>query len=79
MLPKSERPAGIAAPPVRVAAAEQGSFLAALKLFGPAEEGLPSFPMEGYTPALLDAIVHRHGARRAPAKFASALSRRLGL
>ena len=125
VLPKDESPAGVAALLERSAAAGQGSFLAVLKLFGPAGDGLLSFPMEGYTlaldfplrrgtPALLDAldrITHRHGGRvylakdarcspervragypgrdafaavRAAAagaapRFASTLSRRLGL
>ena len=125
VLPKDESPAGIAALLERIAAAGQGSFLAVLKLFGPAGEGPLSFPMEGYTLALdfplrsgapelldaLDAITHRCGGRvylakdarcapervregyprldafaaargeaaGEPPRFASALSRRLGL
>ncbi len=77
VLPKSESPTGIAALLERIAASEQGSFLAVLKLFGPAGDGLMSFPMEGYTLALdfpmrkgtpallndLDEITHRHGGR----------------
>ena len=125
VLPKAESDAGIRTLLERVAAAGQDSFLAVLKLFGPAGEGLMSFPTEGYSLALdfpvrpgtlalldaLDAITHAHGGRvylakdarctpervrqgyprngafeavRAeaagtPAKFASALSRRLSL
>ena len=125
VLPKAESDAGIRTLLERVAAAGQDSFLAVLKLFGPAGEGLMSFPMEGYALALdfpvrprtlalldaLDTITHAHGGRvylakdarctaervrqgyprngafeavrakaaGAPAKFASALSRRLSL
>ena len=77
VLPRSGSAAGIAALLERIAASGQGSFLAVLKLFGPAGEGLMSFPMEGYTLALdfplrrgtralldgLDGITHRHGGR----------------
>ena len=77
VLPKDESATGIAALLERIAAARQGSFLAVLKLFGPAGDGLMSFPMEGYTLALdfplrkgtlalldtLDEVTHRHGGR----------------
>ncbi len=122
VLPKSESPAGLAALLECAAAKGQGSFLAVLKLFGPAGDGLLSFPLEGYTLTLdfpmrhgtlalldaLDAITHRHGGRvylakdarcapervregyprwnafeavraKAAPRFASELSRRLGL
>ena len=125
VLPKAESPRGLAALLACVAAAGPGPFLTVLKLFGPAGEGLMSFPMEGYTLALdfpmrvgtrallgrLDDITHAHGGRvylakdacaapervrqgyprldefnavrteadRGAQRFASALSRRLGL
>ena len=77
VLPKAESRRGIAALLACVSAAGQGPFLAVLKLFGPAGEGMMSFPLEGYTLALdfpmrsgtvellnrLDAITHAHGGR----------------
>ena len=61
----------------KIAASGIGSFLAVLKLFGPQNENLLSFPMEGYTLALdfriqprlfpfldeLDRMVLDHGGR----------------
>ena len=77
VLPRAESDAGIRALLECVAAAGQGAFLAVLKLFGPAGDGLMSFPMEGYTLSLdfpvrprtlalldaLDEITHAHGGR----------------
>ncbi len=77
VLPKGKSAAGVAALLECAAASGQGSFLAVLKLFGSAGDGLMSFPMEGYTLALdfpvrhgtaalldgLDEITHRHGGR----------------
>ena len=91
VLPKGESAAGVAALLERVAASGQGSFLGVLKLFGPAGEGLMSFPMEGYTLALdfpvrsgtaalldgLDEITHRHGGRVYLAKDARCAPERL--
>ena len=64
-------------PLVRIAQSGRGSFLAVLKVFGPANANLLSFPVEGYTLALdfkvetavfelldtLDRIVLHHGGR----------------
>ena len=91
VLPKRESAAGIAALLERAAASGQGSFLAVLKLFGPAGEGLMSFPMEGYTLALdfpvrrgtaalldgLDEITQRHGGRVYLAKDAHCAAERM--
>ncbi len=91
VLPKGESVAGVAALLERAAASGQGSFLAVLKLFGPAGEGLMSFPMEGYTLALdfplrtgtralldgLDEITHRHGGRVYLAKDARCAPERM--
>ena len=91
VLPKGESSTGIRAILDRISTVGQGSFLAVIKLFGPAGEGLLSFPMEGYTltldfpirtgtPALLitlDEIVHRHGGRVYLAKDACCTSERV--
>ena len=91
VLPKSESLAGLTALLKRIAAAGQGSFFAVLKLFGPAGEGLMSFPMEGYTLALdfpmhndtlalldeLDTITHQHGGRIYLAKDARCAPERI--
>ncbi len=90
VLPKAESRAGLAALLER-AAADQGSFLAVLKLFGPEGDGLMSFPMEGYTLALdfpmqpvtralldnLDAITHERGGRVYLAKDACCTAARV--
>jgi decaprenylphospho-beta-D-ribofuranose 2-oxidase len=84
VIPKAAGPTGIAILLERIARAGQGSFLAVLKLFGPGNDGMLSFPMEGYTLALdfpaspavfsllleLDAIVADHGGRLYLAKDA---------
>ena len=76
VLPKQASHAGMTALLNKIAASGAGSFLAVLKLFG-RQDGLLSFPMEGYTLALdfrasapvfnllieLDAIVRDHGGR----------------
>jgi decaprenylphospho-beta-D-ribofuranose 2-oxidase len=77
VLPKDGSYAGLEQLLERISAAGRGSFLAVLKLFGPAGDGFLSFPMEGYTLALdfpadretfdlfieLDRIVTAHGGR----------------
>jgi decaprenylphospho-beta-D-ribofuranose 2-oxidase len=84
VLPKAASAAGITLLLQRIAQSGQGSFLAVLKLFGAQENGLLSFPMEGYALALdfmvspanlallaeLDAIVADHGGRLYLAKDA---------
>ena len=91
VLPKGGSAAGVAALLECAAASGQGSFLAVLKLFGPAGEGLMSFPLEGYTLALdfpvrsgtaalldgLDEITHRHGGRVYLAKDAHCAPERM--
>lgn len=77
VLPKAEARAGMTRILERVAESGRGSFLAVLKAFGPANDKLLSFPMEGLTLTLdfkrgpgledvmgaLDAIVQDHGGR----------------
>ncbi len=77
VLPMAAGPAGLREVLERIAASGRGSFLAVLKVFGPANENMLSFSMEGYTLALdfkvepavfrlldeLDAVVSHHGGR----------------
>ena len=84
VLPQAASAAGLDALLRRIVAAGSGSFLAVLKLFGAASDGLLSFPTEGYTLALdfpahagsfnllldLDAITAAHGGRLYLAKDA---------
>ena len=56
VLPRSEGADGLYAMLSAIAAEGMGSFLAVLKLFGPANDHFLSFPMEGYTLALDFAI-----------------------
>ena len=89
VLPKPVSREGLRALLDRIAASGAGSFLSVLKLFGP-QEGLISFPMEGYTLALdfhagdtsvlalldeLDAIVANLGGRIYLAKDARTSAR----
>ena len=91
VLPKGESSTGVQALFDRISTLGQDPFLAVLKLFGPAGEGLLSFPMEGYTltldfpirtdtPALLatlDEIVYRNGGRIYLAKDACSTPERV--
>jgi decaprenylphospho-beta-D-ribofuranose 2-oxidase len=84
VLPKEAGLAGLVAVLERIAQAGLGSFLAVLKVFGPANANLLSFPMAGYTLALdfrvepkvfelldtLDRVVLHHGGRLYLAKDA---------
>lgn len=84
VLPREAGRSGLKRLLTTVQRAGLGSFLAVLKLFGPAGEGMMSFPMEGYTLALdfpwraqvagvlnlLDDIVADHGGRLYLAKDA---------
>jgi FAD/FMN-containing dehydrogenase len=77
VLPKASSKAGLSTILERIADSGIGSFLAVLKLFGPENQNLLSFPMEGYTLALdfkiqrrlfplldeLDRMVVDHGGR----------------
>ena len=77
VLPPDASVVGMTAILERAGRAGSGSFLAVLKLFGPAADAPLSFPMAGYTLALdfratpavmqllveFDAIVHDHGGR----------------
>jgi decaprenylphospho-beta-D-ribofuranose 2-oxidase len=89
VLPKPVSRQGLGALLGRIAASGAGSFLSVLKLFGP-QQGLMSFPMEGYTLALdfhagdaavlalldeLDSIVADLGGRIYLAKDARASAR----
>jgi FAD/FMN-containing dehydrogenase len=85
VLPKAASPAGMTVILKRVIEQGAGSFLAVLKLFGP-QEGLMSFPLEGYTLSLdfpvnrgnlallptLDTLVADYGGRLYLAKDARA-------
>ena len=91
VLPRGECAAGLTALLERAAESGPGPSLAVLKPFGPAGEGLMSFPMEGYTlalnfsmrpgtPALLDEfdeVTHRHGGRVYLAKDACGAPERI--
>jgi decaprenylphospho-beta-D-ribofuranose 2-oxidase len=77
VLPKAAASAGLRKILTRIAEAGLGSFLGVLKLFGPENDNLLSFPLEGYTLAIdfkinrnlfpfldeLDALVLEHGGR----------------
>lgn len=77
VLPKEASYAGLQQILTKIASAGLGSFLGVLKLFGPDNDNLLSFPMEGYTLAIdfkinrrlfpflneLDRIVLGHGGR----------------
>jgi FAD/FMN-containing dehydrogenase len=89
VLPTAASRSGLTALLERIRASGAGSFLSVLKRFGP-QDGMLSFPMEGYTLALdfpvtaatlrladeLDAIVADHGGRLYLAKDAR-MSRRM--
>ena len=84
VLPKAAGMVGLREVLDRIAKSGRGSFLAVLKLFGPANDNYLSFPQAGYTLALdfkadaavfelldiLDAIVLHHGGRLYLAKDA---------
>jgi FAD/FMN-containing dehydrogenase len=84
VLPKEAGKAGLREVIGRIAGSGLGSYLAVLKLFGPANDNLLSFPQEGYTLALdfkvepavfplldaLDRVVLDHGGRLYLAKDA---------